>query len=117
MSFLKSLKRFFGGIDPNGRSAGTDSSDGGVSADETAVATIPCEEASARLFEYLDGELDDVSEEEVRSHLDVCKVCYPRVQFEKHFMDALQRSQNGGRVSENLRARVLQSLEEDEGAD
>ena len=117
MSFLKSLKRFFGGIDPNGRSVGTDSSGRDVSANETAAATIPCEEASARLFEYLDGELDDVSEEEVRTHLDVCKVCYPRVQFEKHFMDALRRSQNGGRVSENLRARVLQSLEEDEGAD
>ncbi len=78
---------------------------------------IPCEEAAARLFEYLDGELEDVSEEEVRVHLDVCKGCYPRVQFEKHFLDALRRSQNGGRVSEDLRARVLQSLREDKGPD
>ena len=78
---------------------------------------IPCEEASARLFKYLDGELEDVSEEEVRRHLAVCEACYPRVQFEKHFLEALQRSQNGGRVSESLRERVLQALAEDEGTD
>ena len=78
---------------------------------------IPCEEVSARLFEYLDGELESLSEEEVRTHLEDCERCYPRVQFEKHFLDALQRSQNGGRVSEDLRARVMQSLTGDESPD
>ena len=58
-----------------------------------------------------------MSEEEVRRHLAVCEACYPRVQFEKHFLEALQRSQNGGRVSGTLRERVLQALAEDEGAD
>ena len=78
---------------------------------------ISCEEASARLFEYLDGELEGMAEEEVRLHLEACEACYPRVQFEKHFLEALQRSQNGGRVSESLRERVLQALAEDEGTD
>jgi hypothetical protein len=55
-------------------------------------AMISCEEASARLFEYLDGELESVSEEEVRGHLEVCERCYPRVEFEKHFLEAIQRS-------------------------
>ena len=45
---------------------------------------ISCDEAAARLFEYLDGELDGVSAEEVRRHLEICKACYPRAQFEKH---------------------------------
>jgi mycothiol system anti-sigma-R factor len=103
VAFFDSLKRLFGSIGQNG---GTD---------EAVVAMIPCEEASARLFEYLDGELEDVSEEEVRRHLEVCEGCYPRVQFEKHFLKALRRSQDGGRVSESLRDRVLQSLAEDEG--
>ena len=105
MTFLESLKRFFG--------RGT----GVPAGSERAPALIPCEEAAARLFEYLDGELESVSEEEVRTHLDACEYCYPRVQFEKHFLDALQRSQNGGRVSDDLRARVLQSLTEDERPD
>ena len=103
MAFFDSLKRLFGGVGQNGGSG------------EPVVTMIPCEEASARLFEYLDGELEDVSEEEVRRHLDVCEGCYPRVQFEKHFLEALRRSQDSGRVSEDLRDRVLRSLSEDEG--
>ncbi len=117
MSFFESLKRLFGGTGTSGRSGGTGPSGSSGSPDEAALAMIPCEEASARLFEYLDGELDGVSAEEVRRHLDVCKACYPRAQFEKHFLEALQRSQNGGRVSESLKERVLQSLAEDEGQD
>ena len=117
MAFFDSLKRLFGGTGRNDGSGGAASSGSSGSSGETAVAMIPCDEASARLFEYLDGELEGVSEEEVRRHLEVCEACYPRVQFEKHFMEALLRSQNGGRVSETLRERVLQSLAQDEGLD
>ena len=123
MAFFDSLRRLFGGAGQNGRSGDTTSPVTGGSptasgsTDEAAVAMIPCEEASARLFEYLDGELEDVSEEEVRRHLEVCEACYPRVQFEKHFLKALQRSQNGGPASGSLRERVLQALAEDERAD
>ncbi len=117
MSIFESLKRLFGGTDQKSRSGGTDSSDSTGSPAGTAVAMIPCDEASARLFEYLDGELDGLSEEEVRHHLEVCEACFPRVQFEKHFLEALRRSKGGGRVSESLRERVLQSLAEDEGPD
>jgi mycothiol system anti-sigma-R factor len=73
---------------------------------------ISCDEATARLFEYLDGELDGVSEEEVRRHLDVCKACYPRAQFEKHFIEALGRSQKDGHASDELKGRILQALTE-----
>ena len=117
MSFIEALKRLLLGNGQNGPSRGTGASGSSGPSSETAVAMIPCEEASARLFEYLDGELEDLSEEEVRRHLEVCKVCYPRVQFEKHFLEALRRSRNGGRASESLRERVLQALGEDEGQD
>ncbi len=129
MAFFDAFKRLFGGTGRNGRpgdttspgasgspTTGSSSTASGVIG-EPAIAMIPCDEASARLFEYLDGELENVSEEEVRRHLDVCEACYPRVQFEKHFLEALQRSQDGGRVSEGLRDRVLRSLAEDEGLD
>ncbi len=139
MAFFDALRRLFGGTDRNGGSgeptlpgssgspattgsrdtSGSPTASGSSTASgamgETVVAMIPCDEASARLFEYLDGELEGVSEEEVRRHLEVCEACYPRVQFEKHFLEALRRSQDGGRVSESLRDRVLQSLAEDEG--
>jgi anti-sigma factor (TIGR02949 family) len=118
VSFFESLKRIFGGSDSSDTSARADSSGSSDAAGETAVAMIPCEEATARLFEYLDGELEGVSEEEVRQHLEICKACYPRAQFERHFLDALHRSQNGGRVSSGgLRERVLQALAEDKETD
>ena len=117
MSFFESLKRLFGGAAGDGRSGSTDASGSSGLYDDTAVAMIPCDEACARLFEFLDGELEAGSEEEVRRHLEVCKACYPRVQFEKHFLEALRRSQNGGRVTAGLKERVLQALAEDEGPD
>ncbi len=130
MSFFESLRRFFARTGQNGGSGGRTSSDGAASSggsassgsddgapDENAVAMISCEEASARLFEYLDGELEGMPEEEVRLHLEACEACYPRVQFEKHFLEALRRSKGGGRASESLRERVIQSLAEDESLD
>ncbi len=103
MTIFDALKRLLGRT--NGREM----------AGASAGGMISCDEAAARLFEYLDGELESVSEEEVRRHLDVCKVCYPRVQFEKHFLAALGRSQTNGRASEELRNRVVQALAEEGG--
>jgi anti-sigma factor (TIGR02949 family) len=117
VAFFDSLKRLFSGTGQKGRSGGTASSGSSGSPDETAVAMITCDEASARLFEYLDGELEGLSEEEVRNHLAICEGCFPRVQFERHFIEALQRSQNGGRVSGSLRERVLRAVAEDERPD
>jgi anti-sigma factor (TIGR02949 family) len=129
VSFFESLKRLFTGPGPgpgtsagtgqSGQSGGMGSSGGSGPSGEVAVAMISCDEAAARLFEYLDGELESMAEAEVRQHLEVCEACYPRAQFEKHFLEALRRSQDqgGGRVSESLRARVLEALEEEERSD
>ena len=105
MSFFESLRRVFSGASQD------------TASDEAPVGMISCEEASARLFEYLDNELQGMAEEEVRRHLEVCEACYPRVQFETHFLEALRRSKGNGRVSDSLRERVIQSLAEDEGLD
>lgn len=130
MAFFDWLSRLFGAGEgghsagQEGQSAGQESQSAGQDPSESVgsegdsvVDLISCKEASARLFEYLDGELDGISEEEVRGHLEVCEACYPRVQFEKHFLEALRRSQNGGRASETLKEKVLRSLEEDPGGD
>jgi anti-sigma factor (TIGR02949 family) len=76
----------------------------------SASAMIDCEEAAAKLFEYLDGELDDISEDEVRRHLEVFKGCYPRAQFERHFIEALGQSQNNGYAPEALKGRILEAV-------
>lgn len=44
--------------------------------------TIDCEEALRRLAEYLDGELEPGSGREVEKHLQRCRSCYSRSEFE-----------------------------------
>jgi anti-sigma factor (TIGR02949 family) len=44
---------------------------------------IDCEEALRRLAEYLDRELGDLSRAEVERHLDTCRSCYSRAEFER----------------------------------
>lgn len=87
-------------------------SGGAGNGDDPSGGMISCDEAAARLFEYLDGELDNVSEEEVRRHLEICKACYPRAQFEKHFLEALGSAQRDGHASEELKSRIHRALAE-----
>ena len=45
--------------------------------------TIKCEEALRLLAEYLDGELADGSLADIEHHLDACRSCYSRMEFEQ----------------------------------
>lgn len=75
-------------------------------------AEIGCQEALARIYEYLDGELDAESQEQIHRHLEICKRCYPFFNFERLFLDYLR--EKGMRVEENpdLRRKVQHLLEE-----
>lgn len=44
---------------------------------------IDCEEALNRLLEFLDGELDASSGREVEHHLERCRSCFSRAEFER----------------------------------
>ena len=78
------------------------------------VEWISCEEALARLFEYLDGELVPESAEEVRHHLEVCDACYPEVKFTTEFRDAVERAAEGQPpCPDGLRAKVARLLEQE----
>lgn len=44
---------------------------------------IDCEEAIRRLAEYLDGELADREASEVERHLETCRSCWSRAEFER----------------------------------
>ena len=47
------------------------------------IPTIPCEEALRRLLEYLDGELEAHEQHKVADHLDRCRSCFSRAEFER----------------------------------
>lgn len=45
--------------------------------------TVNCEEALRRLFEYIDAELAEAPRREVDHHLERCRSCFSRMEFEK----------------------------------
>ena len=70
---------------------------------------IQCHQALAQLWAYIDGELDDVSADEVRSHLEVCKLCFPQYDFQRAYFDLMRRVASHPQES-SLRGRVFASL-------
>ncbi|MQA67411.1 MAG: anti-sigma factor [Alphaproteobacteria bacterium] len=66
---------------------------------------ISCEEVLARLFAYLDGELRDVEQAEIDRHLEWCRDCFTRAEFERRLKARLAQA---GRASppERLRERL-----------
>ena len=73
---------------------------------------IDCEEALARVYEYLDGELDPEMQERIHRHVEICKRCYPYFDFERLFLDYVrEKGLRAGDSSEALRRRVESLLE------
>ena len=97
MSFFDSLRALFVGGSSNG---------------EGDLGAITCHEALNVVHDYLDGELEGVSAEEVKAHFDVCEICYPHLQLEEWFKQAVRRAPSGERAPPELRANVLELLAE-----
>ena len=49
----------------------------------TETRTIDCEEALHRLLDFLDAELHGESLQELEEHLERCRSCFSRFEFEK----------------------------------
>jgi len=79
---------------------------------EDAPGGIPCAEAAARTFEWLDGELDPELEERVGQHLETCARCYPMLVFERSFREAVARVARDEQAPDELRDRIMKSLQE-----
>lgn len=79
------------------------------------VEDLSCEEAVKRVYEYLDGELDDEDAEAIRCHVEQCKRCYPMYNWERIFLDALQERADRPEASDELRQRVTDLLDREVG--
>ena len=102
---LNTIKRWMGfGSNGSGGDGGPDMPAGGGE-------MMSCEDALARVYEYLDGELDHLTHEQVKAHFDVCRRCYPHLASEQSFKAALNRAVEGHDAPEALKNRVLQLLE------
>ena len=78
--------------------------------DSATCKDVSCMEALARVHEYLDGELDGISHEEVTRHFSICRKCYPHLRLEERFRELLLRSQRVDVCPEGLKAQVLELL-------
>lgn len=65
-----------------------------------------CEEALRQVQEYLDGELESLSADQVAQHFDLCRRCYPHLNFEKAYREAMRRASAGACAPPELRAKI-----------
>lgn len=82
----------------------------GRGAAPASYGMISCREALERLFEFLDGELDEIAAKQVEEHLRVCERCYPHLVFEQSFRTAVRRAFRGERAPEEVRTRILEVI-------
>jgi anti-sigma factor (TIGR02949 family) len=75
------------------------------------VKTISCEQAIKLVFSYIDDELLGKHRTELEHHLETCRHCFDRVEFEKLLKSRLRRLNVGG-SSKRLRQRIDTLLEQ-----
>lgn len=70
------------------------------------VKTIGCNEALKHLLEYLDQELEGTKSREVKQHIDLCRSCFSRSEFEQRLKDRLRAAGNesaGGEFEKRIK--------------
>jgi anti-sigma factor (TIGR02949 family) len=68
-----------------------------------------CDEALANLYLYLDSELDDISAERIRAHLEACGGCSPSFDFERRLKMVVRQRLNE-EVPQEFVVRVRQAI-------
>ncbi len=66
-----------------------------------------CAKALARLYEFLDHELDSADADEVRAHLEACEPCMDTFDAEMALKRLLQRGCRADAAPEHVRIRVM----------
>jgi anti-sigma factor (TIGR02949 family) len=71
---------------------------------------LDCDAALEKLFDFLDGEVDDTLEARLKAHVSGCKHCFETADFERRFLDVVRRARNEERCPKAVRDRVLHAL-------
>jgi mycothiol system anti-sigma-R factor len=66
-----------------------------------------CTEVLARVYEYLDGELDEHDVAKIRQHLEECRPCLSQYDIDLALKALLRRSCTCEPAPEELRARIM----------
>lgn len=72
---------------------------------------ITCEEVMEQLFDFLDRELDSGLDERIHHHLERCRDCFTRAEFEKRLRARVNEAAEV-EAPERLRRRIRRVLDE-----
>lgn len=70
-----------------------------------------CESVIERLLEYLDGELPGADSTAIEQHLQRCRECFSRAEFERRLRDRVQESAEV-RAPDRLRHRIARLIDQ-----
>ncbi len=73
---------------------------------------LPCSEALALVYSYLDGELGDAGCSEVRKHLDECGPCLREFGLEEAVKRLVHKHCGHDPVPRDLRAKVMTRIQQ-----
>ena len=71
---------------------------------------MTCREAVKKLHEYLDRELDNASTEQIKKHLELCRLCCDHLEFEKTMKELVNKCCAGAKAPNLLKEKILNSL-------
>ncbi len=71
---------------------------------------VDCSAALAKLFDFLDGELDESLESRLKAHVASCKHCFEVADFERRFLEVLQTARDEEKCPRALRERIVSTL-------
>ncbi len=74
-------------------------------------AMITCEEAAQRLYEYLDGELSTDDYDKIKLHLELCRNCCQRFEFEEILHTIIRDKAKSDKLPSSLKDRILKEIE------
>ncbi len=70
-----------------------------------------CEEAAKRLYEYLDRELPQADYDKIKIHLELCRKCCHKFDFEEILRSILRNKSRTEKLPSLLRERILKEIE------
>ena len=77
---------------------------------------ISCRDALAKLWEFLDEELDAQASAQMQQHLERCRACFPHYDFQRAYRDFMAACRTDC-ASPELRRRIFMSLLEEARTD
>ena len=72
--------------------------------------SLDCGEALERLYEFLDGELNEDVEKTIEQHLAACARCEPKFAHERVFLQFIAKRAHLEQAPPELRKRLLREL-------